>query len=64
MTIIALFCRGNVKPKGMVLQNSLRSPPSGIGMNKKKVQNADNSRYVVTSFAVLHCYILGSWDWR
>ncbi|KAK7118392.1 hypothetical protein R3I94_022031 [Phoxinus phoxinus] len=35
---------GNVKPKGMVLQNSLRSPPSGIGMNKKKVQNADNTR--------------------
>ncbi|XP_067233592.1 zinc finger C2HC domain-containing protein 1A isoform X1 [Chanodichthys erythropterus] len=33
---------GNMKPKGMALQSSLRSPPSGIGMNKKKVQNADN----------------------
>ncbi|XP_067290452.1 zinc finger C2HC domain-containing protein 1A isoform X3 [Pseudorasbora parva] len=33
---------GNMKPKGMVLQSSLRSPPSGIGMNKKKVQNTDN----------------------
>uniref|UniRef100_A0A671T996 Zinc finger C2HC domain-containing protein 1A n=1 Tax=Sinocyclocheilus anshuiensis TaxID=1608454 RepID=A0A671T996_9TELE len=33
---------GNMKPKGMVSQSSLRNPPSGIGMNKKKVQNADN----------------------
>ncbi|XP_073686569.1 zinc finger C2HC domain-containing protein 1A isoform X2 [Garra rufa] len=33
---------GNMKPKGMVLQSSLKNPPSGIGMNKKKVQNADN----------------------
>lgn len=36
-----------MKPKGLVSQSSLRNPPSGIGMNKKKVQNADNciSRY-------------------
>ncbi|XP_058621187.1 zinc finger C2HC domain-containing protein 1A isoform X2 [Onychostoma macrolepis] len=32
---------GNMKPKSMVSQSSLRNPPSGIGMNKK-VQNADN----------------------
>ncbi|XP_043081859.1 zinc finger C2HC domain-containing protein 1A isoform X2 [Puntigrus tetrazona] len=33
---------GNMKPKGMVSQSSLRNPPSGVGMNKKKLQNADN----------------------
>ncbi|XP_057178460.1 zinc finger C2HC domain-containing protein 1A isoform X1 [Triplophysa rosa] len=32
----------NMKPKGLVSQSSLKNPPSGIGMNKKKVQNADN----------------------
>ncbi|XP_051543696.1 zinc finger C2HC domain-containing protein 1A-like isoform X1 [Myxocyprinus asiaticus] len=32
----------NMKPKGFVSQSSLKSPSSGIGMNKKKVQNADN----------------------
>ncbi|XP_052398371.1 zinc finger C2HC domain-containing protein 1A-like [Carassius gibelio] len=38
---------GNMKPKGMVSESLLRNPPSGRGMNKKKVQNADNciSRY-------------------
>ncbi|XP_042601912.1 zinc finger C2HC domain-containing protein 1A-like [Cyprinus carpio] len=30
---------GNMKPKVMVSQSLLRNPPSGIGMNKKKVQN-------------------------
>ncbi|NP_955974.1 zinc finger C2HC domain-containing protein 1A [Danio rerio] len=33
---------GNMKPKGMVSQSSLRNPSTGIGMNKKKIQNADN----------------------
>uniref|UniRef100_A0A672SPU1 Zinc finger C2HC domain-containing protein 1A n=1 Tax=Sinocyclocheilus grahami TaxID=75366 RepID=A0A672SPU1_SINGR len=47
---------GNMKPKGMVSQSSLRNPPSGIGMNKKKVQNADNciSRYDIASIGVWH----------
>ncbi|KAA0704561.1 Zinc finger C2HC domain-containing protein 1A [Triplophysa tibetana] len=31
-----------MKPKGLVSQSSVKYPPSGIGMNKKKVQNADN----------------------
>lgn len=32
---------GNMKPKGMISQSLLRNPASGIGMNKKKVQNPD-----------------------
>ncbi|XP_055038377.2 zinc finger C2HC domain-containing protein 1A isoform X1 [Misgurnus anguillicaudatus] len=32
----------NIKPKGLVSQSSLKNPTSGIGMNKKKIQNADN----------------------
>uniref|UniRef100_A0A8C1R3I8 Zinc finger C2HC domain-containing protein 1A n=1 Tax=Cyprinus carpio TaxID=7962 RepID=A0A8C1R3I8_CYPCA len=33
---------GNMKPKVMVSQSLLRNPPSGIGMNKKKVQNVSD----------------------
>uniref|UniRef100_A0A672NGW5 Zinc finger C2HC domain-containing protein 1A n=1 Tax=Sinocyclocheilus grahami TaxID=75366 RepID=A0A672NGW5_SINGR len=53
---------GNMKPKGMVSQSSLRNSPSGIGMNKKKVQNADSciSRNNVKSENEIHFSTTGT----
>ncbi|TRZ02374.1 hypothetical protein DNTS_028157 [Danionella cerebrum] len=33
---------GNMKPKGLVSQSSLRTPSSGMGINKKKILNSEN----------------------